>query len=325
MGAPAGNADFINIGTNHLPAIGNQHDLITGRHRERGHHGAVTLGNIDICNPLATAPGPAIFMCRSAFAHAFFGDRQDEFFNGAKFGETILAEHDFRWLDIGVINRVFGCPPEMRRLPQINVSLTHIGAGNILILHVTEHGHGHNFVTGLQANAAHPHGIAATENPHIGNMESDGFAGARCQQDIIGIGAWQDADQAITGIELHGNFTIPFDVGEIGHSVAAHGACRGRKHDLQFRPLLFIIGQRHHGLDPLALFQRQQIHHGLAARLGRGQRQTINFHLIDHATRGEKQQRRMGIGHKQPADRILVPRCHAGTALAAATLRPIGG
>ena len=62
----------------------------------------------------------------------------------------------------------------------------------------------------------------------------------------------------------------------------------------------------------------------LAARLRRRLRQPPDLLLVDLAARGEEQHRRMRRGDEQPGDEILLARLHAGAALAAAALRPIG-
>ena len=85
-----------------------------------------------------------------------------------------------------------------------------------------------------------------------------------------------------------------------------------------------VLGQRHDGGDALALLERQDVDQRLAARLRRRQRQPPDLLLVDLAARGEEQHRRMGVGDEQPGDEILLARLHAGAALAAAPLRPIG-
>ena len=62
----------------------------------------------------------------------------------------------------------------------------------------------------------------------------------------------------------------------------------------------------------------------LPRRVRRRHRQPPDLFLVDLAARREEQHRRMGRGHEQPADKILVAGLHAGTALAAAALRAIG-
>ncbi len=83
-------------------------------------------------------------------------------------------------------------------------------------------------------------------------------------------------------------------------------------------------GKRHDGGDVLALLQRQDVDQRLAARLRRRERQPPHLFLVDLAARGEEQHRRVGRRHEQPGDEILVARLHAGAALAAALLRPVG-
>ena len=85
-----------------------------------------------------------------------------------------------------------------------------------------------------------------------------------------------------------------------------------------------VLGQRHDRGDELALLDRQDVDQRLAARLRRRDRQPPDLFLVDAAERGEEQHRRMRRGDEQPRDEILVARLHAGAALAAAALRPVG-
>jgi len=86
----------------------------------------------------------------------------------------------------------------------------------------------------------------------------------------------------------------------------------------------FIFGQRHDGGDALVLRERQNIDQGLAARLGAASGKPPHLLLRDLAARGEEQHRRVGVGDEQPGDEVLLPGLHAGAALAAAALRPVG-
>ena len=88
-------------------------------------------------------------------------------------------------------------------------------------------------------------------------------------------------------------------------------------------PALLVVRHRHDGVDRFACLDGKKIHHRLAKRLRRRLRKLVAFQLIDHASRGEEQNRRMRIGDKQPGDEILVPCLHAGAALATTTLRPV--
>ena len=62
----------------------------------------------------------------------------------------------------------------------------------------------------------------------------------------------------------------------------------------------------------------------LPLAFGRGERQAPHLLLVGLALGGEEDHRRVGVGHEQAGDEILVARRHAGAALAAAALRPVG-
>ncbi len=70
--------------------------------------------------------------------------------------------------------------------------------------------------------------------------------------------------------------------------------------------------------------QRQQVDQRLAARLRRADRQAIDLHLVDHAARGEEQNRRVRGADEDLADEVLLAGRHAGAAFPAALLGPIG-
>src|SRR5262245_10843211 len=48
LGLAAGDADVVDWAADELAAIGHQHDLVALRHRERGHHFAVALGDVHV-------------------------------------------------------------------------------------------------------------------------------------------------------------------------------------------------------------------------------------------------------------------------------------
>ena len=98
----------------------------------------------------------------------------------------------------------------------------------------------------------------------------------------------------------------------------------GGEHHVELVPGRLVLRQRHDGGDALALLERQDVDQRLAARLRRRQRQPPDLFLVDLAARGEEQHRRVRRGDEQPGDEILLAGLHAGAALAAALLRPIG-
>ena len=87
LGVAPGDADVINPHADDLAAVGHHHRLVIVFHRERRHDLAVTVGGFDVQNPLAAAPGGAVFEGRCALAEAIFGDPQHEFFRLGHFAE----------------------------------------------------------------------------------------------------------------------------------------------------------------------------------------------------------------------------------------------
>ena len=173
-------------------------------------------------------------------------------------------------------------------------------------------------------NAAHAHRGAAREDAHVGDGEADALAAGGGQQHVVALGADLHVDDRLALLELHGDDAGAADIDEVGQLVAADGAAGGGEHHVELGPGGFILRQRHDGGDALALLQRQDVDQRLAARVRRRHRQPPDLFLVDLAARGEEQHRRMGGGHEQPGDKILVAGLHAGAALAAAALRAIG-
>ena len=138
------------------------------------------------------------------------------------------------------------------------------------------------------------------------------------------LGADLHVDDRLALPELHGDDAGAADIDEVGQLVAADGAAGRGEHHVEIAPGGFILRQRHDGGDALALLQRQDVDQRLAARVRRRHRQPPDLFLVDLALRGEEQHRRMRRGHEQAGDKILVAGLHAGAALAAAALRPIG-
>ena len=138
------------------------------------------------------------------------------------------------------------------------------------------------------------------------------------------LGADLHVDDRLALVELHGDDAGAAHVGEIGQLVAPDRAAGGGEHHVELVPGRLVLRQRHDGGDALALLERQEVDQRLAARLRRRQRQPPDLLLVDLAARGEEQHRRVGRGDEQPGDEILLARLHAGAALAAAPLRPVG-
>ena len=77
-----------------------------------------------------------------------------------------------------------------------------------------------------------------------------------------------------------------------------------RRHEHVFVVLECLDGQ--HGVDPLALFQRQQIHDRLAARAAPGLRQLVDLQPVSLAAAREAQQGVVRVRDEQLLDEILV-------------------
>ena len=176
-----------------------------------------------------------------------------------------------------------------------------------------------------QTDTAHTDRGTAGEDAHIINREADGAAAIGDQEDIIRLGAQAHGDNAVILFQLHRNLAIAIDLDEVGQAVAANRAAPRREHHIQLAPAVLVLRQRHDRGDGLTLVERQEIDHRLAARIRRAQGQTPGLGLVDHAAIGEEEQRRMGRGHEQGRDEILVLGRHARAALAAAALGPVIG
>ena len=70
--------------------------------------------------------------------------------------------------------------------------------------------------------------------------------------------------------------------------------------------LLVELLDRQHGVDLLALLQRQQVHHRLAARAAAGLRQLEHLQPVDLAAIGEAQHGIVGVRDEELLDEVLV-------------------
>ena len=176
----------------------------------------------------------------------------------------------------------------------------------------------------VERDAAHAHRVAALEHAHVVDREADALAARGRQQHVVLVRADLHVDDPLALVEPHGDLAGAVDLGEVGELVAPHRAARRGEHDVERFPGRLVLRQRHDGGDALARLERQQVDQRLAARLRRRERQPPDLLLVDLPGRGEEQHRLMGRGDEQPGDEILLARRHAGAALAAAPLRPIG-
>ena len=191
-----------------------------------------------------------------------------------------------------------------------------------------------------------PDGVAALEQAHIVDGEADAAAGRGGEKHVVqdvdicrrcrfAVGAFRNIDasrpadrhphDAVALVELHGDLAVAVDVFEVHQTVAAHVAVARGEHQFQGTPGLVVLRQRQDGGDDLAFRQGQQVDQRLADGLGRRRRQTPHLHAIDHAARGEEQDRRVRRGDEDLRDHVLVARRHARAAFAAAALGAIGG
>ena len=189
---------------------------------------------------------------------------------------------------------------------------------------MSEDGHGDDALLALEADAAHARRVAALEDPHVLDGEADAAPAGGSKQHVVAARADGNVDQHVALVELHGDLAVAVDLHEIGEAVTAHVAGARREHHVELLPGGFVLRQGQDRRDALVLVQRQQVDQRLARRLRSGRRQAPDLLLVDHAARGEEQDRRMRRADEQLGDEILVPRRHACAALAAAALRPIG-
>ena len=185
--------------------------------------------------------------------------------------------------------------------------------------------HRYNRVLAQQPDTANTGAGPPAEHANSIDSKSDCLAVTGCQKHVVIFAAWPHTDQLIPIIELHGNFAVAHDIGEVAQPVAPDIARCGGEHDMQRIPAGLVIRHRHDRIDCLIQFNRQDIHHRLAKRLRCRLGQAIAFQLIDHTTRGEEQNRRMRVCNKQLRDEILITGFHAGPAFATTTLGTIDG
>jgi hypothetical protein len=175
-----------------------------------------------------------------------------------------------------------------------------------------------------KVDTAHADRITPCKDPHVRHLEADGLTSSRGQQYVVAFHAGLDADNAVALVELHGNLAV-LATSTKSDSLLRRTVPRVVANITSSSPqVILILRQGHDGGDALTLFKRQQVDQRLATRLRGGQAAGARPSSCSHAARGEEQDRRVRVGHKQPGDEILVLCCHARPALAAAALRPVG-
>src|SRR5215831_19150815 len=100
-----------------------------------------------------------------------------------------------------------------------------------------------------------------------------------------------------------------------------HRALLGREEDVAAGG---EIAHRHARRDLLAVAEGQEVHHRLALGLAPALGDLVHLEPVDLAAIREEEQVRMGGGDEEIGDDVLFLRLHAGHALAAAALAPIG-
>ncbi len=317
MGIAAGNTNVMDRGADQAAGVRDQHDVVVLLNWGRGNHWAVTVGGLDIDDALAAPSRYPVFIGRCTLAIAVFGDGEDILF-GCRHGLGLFRRAGQGFTGARAFPLPFG--------PAAGIGPAQIAfPGVAFIISMAQDRHGDQFVIANQANAADANAVAAFEHAHVDHGEADALAPpARQQNIVVGIANSHAHDTVALG-QLHGNLAVGLHAPEIGQIVAPHGTRCGGEHDISVGPFRLVLRQGQYGMNGFALFQREQVHHGLAACLGCRHGQAEDFQQINLAGGGEEQHRRMGIGHEKLADEILVPGGHALAPLAPPPLRPVGG
>ena len=185
--------------------------------------------------------------------------------------------------------------------------LLHRGALAIAVFGHAEHGAGLRHHQGddplalVQHDAAHAVGTAA----HGADMvlaEAHRLAGGGEEHQVLLAVGDGHADQDLVLVQVDGDDAARQRPGELGQRGLLDRAGAGGHED---EMALLIGAHRQHGVDALALLQRQQIDHGPAARAAPGLRQLIDLEPVDPAAAGEAQDRVVGVGDEDPVDEVL--------------------
>src|SRR5262249_8227166 len=92
LGLAPGDADVAHVGADELAAVGDQHDLVARRDRERRHDVAVPRRHVDVGDARAAAAGGAVLVGRAALAEALLGDREEGLLGGGQLVGASFAE-----------------------------------------------------------------------------------------------------------------------------------------------------------------------------------------------------------------------------------------
>src|SRR5262249_24058618 len=329
----AGDADPLDAGADQLAAIGDQHELVLVLDRERGDElagflpdAAVALAHVHRNDAFSATTSDAVLERRGALAVTAFGNREHELLGRRHFHVALLAKRDrvrgFLRL-LGVKRRLFALgavETAADRTCALQIGSTLLGGR----VDVPEDGQRDDLVAFGECDATHAHRGATLEDAHVGNGEADALPARAGEQNVVALGADLNVDDALPLVELHSDDAGTAHIDEVGKLVAPYGAAGRGEHHVELAPTRLVLRQRHHGRDQLTRLQRQDVDQRLAARLRRRLRQPPHLLLVDAPVRGEEQHWRVRGGHEQPRDEILFAGLHAGAALAAAPLRPIG-
>ncbi len=126
-------------------------------------------------------------------------------------------------------------------------------------------------------------------------MEADGLAATGAQNHFALTVGKLDADQAVVVAQVNRDDAAGARPRECGERSFLDGALAGR-HEHEMLLVVLLHGQ--HGVDFLALLQRQQVPHRFAAGVVARLWQLVNLQPIDLAAIGEAQDGVMSVRHE---------------------------
>ena len=198
----------------------------------------------------------------------------------------------------------------------------HRGALAVAVLGDRQHGAGAGHhqrddpLPVLQGDAAHALGVAPGGTDLV-LAEAHRLAGGGEQHQFLVAVGEIDPDEDVVVRQVHGDDAAGQGTGELGQRGLLDHTLAGGHEDEEPR---LVGAHREHGVDALALLQRQQVDHGPAAggaaRLG----QFVDLEPVDPAAAGEAQHGVVGVGDEELVDEVLVLGGRRRLALAAAAL-----
>ena len=331
-GLAAGDANLAGWQADQAAAIGHQHHVVGLAHGEAGDDGAAGPGGkANIADALAAAPGNPVFVGRAALAEARIGYGEQEALGRLQLSDAFGGERCIRLsrlvLDGGEFGgrlfqdfRGFARAPLGAGLAQVGGTLAHTGVDMV------EHHQRDHPVIAQQTNAAHPGGVAPGEDAQRFRLghEPDALACPRRQEDVIALAAGRDPDQLVALIELHRDEAHGADVAEIRQLVAPHPSLHRGEHEVKVFPERFVLRQRQHGGDALALMQLQKLTQRAALAVRTAFRQLPDLAAEGHAAAGEEQHPLVGVSDEAAHHHIALTRRGGAAAAATAILCPEG-